>query len=70
MILGLFLLCLGLVFLLRNLGLIILPANFWAVFYPIVLIVLGLYLALAAHKGRKYKEMFMGRFKRNGDDET
>ncbi len=70
MILGLFLLCLGLVFLLRNLGLIILPANFWSVFYPIVLIVLGLYLALAAHKGRRYKEMFMGRLKRNRDDET
>ena len=69
MILGLFLLCLGLVFLLRNLGLIILPANFWSVFYPIVLIVLGLYLALAAHKGRKYREMFMGRFRRKSDDE-
>jgi len=52
-ILGLGILLFGLAFLLRNLGFLSFDANFWSVFYPIVIIVIGSGLILITHEGRK-----------------
>lgn len=53
MMLGIIIIVLGTAFLLRNLGVISFDAGFWSVFYPLVLIVIGLFIMLVTHKGRK-----------------
>ena len=58
MIVGIFLLFFGLLFLLRNLGLIMFPISFWGLFWPLVLIIVGLEMLLGNRRIRKYKEYF------------
>lgn len=59
---GLAILLLGLAFLLRNLGLLSFAASFWSVFYPLVIILVGLGVLGATYEGRKFlkrlKELF------------
>ena len=50
--LGIFILCLA--FLLRNLGLLHFPANFWSVFYPLVIMGVGFIILLVTYEGRKF----------------
>lgn len=61
MILGLFLILLGVVFFLRNLGIIVLPNTFWAFIWPLLLVVIGVYVAIAAQRGRQYKHWLFNR---------
>ena len=61
MILGLFLLLLGIVFFLKNLGIIVLPSSFWSFIWPLLLVVTGIYVAMAAHRGRQYKHWLFNR---------
>jgi uncharacterized integral membrane protein len=69
MILGLFLVLLGIVFFLKNLGIIVLPNSFWSFMWPLLLIVIGIYMAMAAHRGRQYKHWLFNRgWKRNDSD--
>lgn len=53
MIIGLGIFLFGLAFLLRNLGLLHFPANFWSVFYPLVIMTVGFVVLLATYEGRK-----------------
>lgn len=52
-ILGITILVFGLVFLLRNLGLLTFTASFWSLFYPLVIISVGLVVIFITHEGRK-----------------
>lgn len=63
MIVGLFLLIMGVVYLLNNLGVIHLAASFWSIFWPTVLIVVGFYLLVLAMRWRRYSWWF-----RRGND--
>ena len=51
---GLAILLFGLVFLLRNLGLLHFPASFWSVFYPLVIMGMGFSILLVTYEGRKF----------------
>lgn len=68
MILGLFLMILGLLLLLRNLGLITLPASVWSVLYPIILVLLGIWIMALVQRGRHYKHWMMNRYWGRRDD--
>lgn len=71
MFLGLFLVILGGLILLKNLGIIVLPASVWSIFYPVVLIALGLWIVNLVQRGRQYKHWMMNRYggRRNLDDD-
>lgn len=69
MLLGLFLVILGGLLLLKNLGVIVLPASVWSILYPIILIVLGFYLIMLVQRGRQYKHWMMNRYWGRSDDE-
>ncbi len=62
MILGIFTIVLGLMLLLRNLGLITLPTGFWSLFFPLFLIVIGIYIIMAVKKGKEYWERAIEKF--------
>jgi uncharacterized membrane protein len=62
MILGIFIIVLGLVLLLRNLGLITLPTGFWSLFFPLFLIVIGIYIIMAVKKGKEYWDRAIDKF--------
>jgi len=50
---GLIIVVLGLAFLLRNLGFLAFAASFWSVFYPLVIVLIGLGVVCATYEGRK-----------------
>ena len=50
---GLIVIVFGLAFLLRNLGIIYFPGSFWSIFYPLVIIFVGLILVCVTYEGRK-----------------
>lgn len=52
-ILGLGIVMFGLVFLLRNLGLLDFPGSFWSLFYPLIIIGFGVVVVCITHEGRK-----------------
>ncbi|OGM97059.1 MAG: hypothetical protein A3B86_02915 [Candidatus Yanofskybacteria bacterium RIFCSPHIGHO2_02_FULL_38_22b] len=52
-IFGVFVVIFGLAFLLRNLGILYFPGSFWSLFYPIVIIGLGVAVVCITHEGRK-----------------
>jgi drug/metabolite transporter (DMT)-like permease len=52
-ILGLGIVIFGLAFLLRNLGVIYFPGSFWSLFYPLIIVGLGLAVICVTHEGRK-----------------
>ena len=52
MLIGVAIFVLGLAFLLRNLGLLHFPANFWSVFYPLVIMMVGFIILYITHEGR------------------
>jgi len=64
MIFGIAILVFGLAFLLRNLGLLHFPGSFWSLFYPLVIVVVGLVVIFVTHEGRKLlkrlKKFFSG----------
>jgi hypothetical protein len=62
MILGIFIIVFGLVLLLRNLGLISLPISFWSLFFPLFLIVGGIYIIIAVKKGKEYWDRAIEKF--------
>ena len=62
MILGIFIIVMGLVLLLRNLGLIALPASFWSIFFPLFLVVSGIYIIIAVKKGKAYWDQAIKKF--------
>jgi len=68
MLLGTFLVLLGAVLLLKNLGVIILPASVWSILYPIILIALGLWIVNLVRRGRHYKHWMMNRYWGRKDD--
>jgi len=51
---GLIIVVFGLAFLLRNLGVIDFPGSFWSLFYPLVIIALGLVIVGVTYEGRKF----------------
>ena len=62
MLLGLFLLIVGIILLLKNLGIIVIAAGFWAVLGPAILIALGLYIMSIVQRGRQYRNWLIKRF--------
>ncbi len=62
MILGIFIVVFGLVLLLRNLGLITLPISFWSLFFPLFLMMIGIYVIMAVKKGREYWDQAIKKF--------
>jgi len=50
---GIIIVLFGLAFLLRNLGFLEFSASFWSVFYPVLIIVIGLVIVMVTHEGRK-----------------
>lgn len=62
MILGIFIIVLGFVLLLRNLGLITLPTSFWSLFLPLFLMVIGIYIIIAVKKGKEYWDRAIEKF--------
>lgn len=52
-ILGITVVIFGLAFLLRNLGLLEFTASFWSVFYPVLIIFIGLVIVTITHEGRR-----------------
>lgn len=62
MILGIFIIVLGLALLLRNLGLMAFPASFWSLFFPLFLIVIGIYIIIAVKKGKEYWDRAIEKF--------
>jgi len=64
MILGAVLIILGVVFLLKDLGLISLTTGFWSLFWPAILVVIGLYVVLAEVRIRRFKNSLAGRILR------
>lgn len=55
MILGTFLVLIGVVFFLKNLGLLELPSSFWSFIWPLLLVVIGVHIAVGAKRAREYK---------------
>ncbi len=43
----------GLVFLLRNLGVLNFPGSFWSLFYPLLIMGFGFVILLVTYEGRK-----------------
>lgn len=68
MILGIFLILIGVVYLLKNLGFIVLPASFWSLLYPLLLVVIGIYLVIGARKGKHYLDLFLHKAWKGKDD--
>lgn len=68
-IIGVSIFIFGLIFLLRNLGLLHFPASFWSVFYPLAIMAVGFVILAVTHKGKKIirfiKEVISG----NKDEE-
>lgn len=64
MILGILLIFIGALYLLKNLGLVVLPTSFWSLLYPLIVIVLGIHFVNWALRGRKYKDAFVDRYLR------
>ena len=52
-IFGIFVVVFGLAFLLRNLGILYFPGSFWSLFWPLVVIGLGVIVVCITHEGRK-----------------
>ena len=52
-IFGIFVVVFGLAFLLRNLGILYFPGSFWSLFWPLVVIGLGVVVICVTHEGRK-----------------
>lgn len=57
-LLGLIFLLLGILFLLRNLGL--LPIEIWSAFWPSLLILLGIYIIFLSHKIKVFWQKLRG----------
>lgn len=53
---------LGALLLLKNLGLIVLPASVWSILYPVILIALGLWIVSLVQRGRQYKHWMMNKY--------
>ena len=53
MIFGVSIFIFGLIFLLRNLGVIGFPGSFWSLFYPLVIMAVGFVILFVTHEGRK-----------------
>lgn len=64
MILGILLIFIGALFLLKNLGLVQLPASIWSLLYPLIIIIIGIHLVNWTLRGRKYKDAFVDRYLR------
>ena len=62
MIFGIIIIIFGILILLKNLGVIYLPIAFWPLFYPLVFILVGLFLVLGIHKLKKYWRQLAGLF--------
>lgn len=69
MIIGVLVIFLGVILLLKNLGLIELPASVWSIFYPLVFIVIGLYLAIFTQKGKRWGRKIADKMSGNNDDQ-
>lgn len=54
MILGALIALFGILVLLRNLGVVSFSVSLWAIFYPLLFVVIGVYVFLAGLKARKY----------------
>jgi uncharacterized membrane protein YesL len=67
--LGLLLFALGLVLLLKNLGILQIAGSFWGVLGPVILIVLGLYIMMLVQKGRQYRHWLLSKYWKSRDDE-
>ena len=65
-VLGLILVVIGVVFLLRNLG--FLPEGAWSTLWPVLLVLLGLFLIWRHGRERFYWEEKFGWRKREGDE--
>ena len=66
MILGTFLVLIGIVFFLKNLGLIVLPSSFWSFIWPLLIILVGVHIAIGAQRARQYKHWLFKSWR--GDD--
>ena len=62
MLLGLFLFALGLILLLKNLGILQITGSFWGILGPVLLLVLGLYIMMIVQKGRQYRHWLLSRY--------
>ena len=62
MIIGSLVIFLGIILLLRNLGIIELPTSVWSIFYPLVFIVVGIYMIIGTRKGREWGSRICGKF--------
>lgn len=70
MLLGLFLLIIGIILLLKNLGIIVISQGFWSVVGPVILILLGIYIMSVVQRGRQYRNWLIKRFWGTDDDTT
>jgi len=62
MLFAVFIILTGVVFLLKNLGII--SSNTWGILWPLFLIVFGFYLILKAHRSRMFWRSLWNRFER------
>lgn len=60
---GLFVVLFGVAFFLRNLGVIYFPGSFWGLFWPLVVVGLGLAIICVTHEGRKLLRKIKDLFK-------
>jgi len=60
MLIALVLIAIGLIFLLRNLGVV--TAESWALIWPVVLILLGVYLIWKGYEWKKWKQRIWGKW--------
>ena len=67
MLLGIFLVILGAMFLLKNLGLIALPVSFWSLVWPILILLIGIHIIIGVRRGKRYKEWFTRRWSGRDD---
>ena len=68
MLLGLFLFVLGLILLLKNLGILQITGSFWGILGPVLLLVLGLYIMMLVQKGRQYRHWLLGKYWKDKND--
>ncbi len=68
MLIGLLFIVIGILTLLKNLGIVSFQGGFWSVFYPLALIMVGLYLVLAVRRGKKRWDWVRTKFIDNSDD--
>ena len=71
MIFGTFLILIGVVFFMKNLGLLELPSTFWSFLWPLAIIMIGVHVVIGAQRARQYKHwLFKSWRKVSGEDES